>query len=119
MPGVYWLLGEEKKKITVSVPVLFSERVLATAGSKVPVAPAGDAEKPFFTLFHHPLPMSPRTNHFSDVASVRLATVHPNYHFCWDGMSHSVEILVFSLTTDSTQRMSLDEKNNFEAAAVR
>lgn len=83
------------------------------------MTPAGDAQKPFFTLFHHPFPMSPGTNHFSDVASVHLATVHPNNHFYWDSMNHSVEILAFSLTTDSTQRISLDKKNDLEAAAVR
>lgn len=83
------------------------------------MAPAGDAQKTFFTLFHHPFPMSPGTNHFSDVASVCLATVHPSHHFCWDGVNHSVEILVFSLATNSTQKTSLDAKIDFEAAAVR
>lgn len=78
------------------------------------MSPARDAQNPFFTLFHHPLPLSPRTNHFGDAASVCLATVYPDYHFCWDGMNNSVEILLFSFTTNSTQRM-----NNFEAGPVR
>lgn len=77
------------------------------------------AQKTLFALFHHPLPVSSRTNHFSAVASACLAIVHPNYHFCWDGMNNSVGILLFSLTTDSTQRTGLDEKSNSEAAAAR
>lgn len=77
------------------------------------------AQKTLFALFHHPLLVSPRTNHFSAVASACLAIVHPNYHFCWDGMNHSVGILLFSLTTDSTQRTGLDKKSSSEAAAAR
>lgn len=34
-------------------------------------------------------------------------------------MNHSVGILLFSLTTDSTQRTGLDEKSNSEAVTAR
>lgn len=80
--------GGIKKALFLFLTCSFLERVLTTAGSKVPGAPARDTQNPFFILFHHPLTMSSRTNHFSDVASVCLATVHPNYHFCWDIMNH-------------------------------
>ena len=71
----------------------------------------------------HSLPCS--TTHFSchpgqilQCHGICLAIVHPNYHFCWDGMNHSAGIL-FSLTPDSTQRTGLDEKSNSEAATAR
>lgn len=79
----------------------------------------GESTENIFCPVWHPLPLSARTNHFSAVASARLAIVHPNYHFCWDGMNHSVGILLFSLTTDSTQRTGLDKKSNSEAATAR
>lgn len=88
------------------------QRVLVTAGSKV--VPARDEQSPFFILASHSLPMSHRTDHISDVASICLATYHCNYHCCMDGMNHSLEILVFSFTTVSMQRTCLDEKDNFE-----